>query len=129
MTLSVKIGVFWRVTPRSLVAIRRSFGGTLCLLLKEETDFLNCKLGRHAFQFIGNSVFQTLITLSYSGGQVTREKLLCLDHELELHPNHCLTKSKMIILSHINFVNFFEPVKFWSSVCCTLYRLSYRHGS
>jgi len=128
MTLSVKIAVFWRVSPRSLVAIRRCFGGTLCLHLKEKTDSFICKFRRHAFTFIGNSWFQALIKLPYSGGQVTREKLLCLDPELELHPNHGLTKSKIIILSHINFLNFFGPVKLWSSVCCTLHLLSYRQG-
>lgn len=90
--------------------------------------FLNCKFGRHAFEFIGNSVFQTLVTLPYSGGQLTREKLLCLDPELDLHSNNGFTKSKIMILSHINVVNFIAPVKFRISVCCTLHRLSYRQG-
>ena len=90
--------------------------------------FFNCKFGRHAFEFIGNSGFQTLITLPDSGGQVTREIIRCLDPELELHSNQVLTKSKIIILSHINVVNFIGPVKIWSSVCCTLHRLSYRQG-
>ena len=56
MALSVKIAVLWRVTPRSLLAIRRCFGGTWCLHLKGgEYISLNCKFGRHAFEFIGNS--------------------------------------------------------------------------
>jgi len=97
-------------------------------ITRRKKIFLKCKFEHNVFEFIGNSGFQTLITLPYSGRQVTRERLLCLDPELELHSNQVLTKTKIIILSHVNVVNFIGPVKIWSSVCCTLHHLSYRQG-